>query len=442
MISAIKVLNSVTALGTDVSVGSDGIVNIASVASTDAYNLRGVSVTVPQTEVAGVVVVSPTAANLFDYSFYINGFSMTTGLPKVVNVAFTSASSATRLSISNQIVTAVNADSDFSASASVVGAGGSESVALTAKAGQPFFVVGGLLGNVDSYSGLPASTTVPTPIATNLAATNNPSATPVAGVVGRAVRGSVAYLQNKYAYAAAGNALTYNELANLTSGFFYTEVVISYISTTPSGSGAFKGEISTLEAVVLVRANADGSSSVFTTTNYADLLGSYGTITGLAAGYRVSGIAYNTTISVTASIAGNVMTVSAVGAGTLAVGQGLSGSGVSPSTFIVAQLTGTAGSTGTYQVNIPQTVSSTTITGGTVTVASNKATFTNATNISMGILSGDFMVGDPTGTPAIGYVLMLSAGTAGTYDNTTAFVTNAAVSSKSYNIFKWRPLPV
>ena len=424
MISAIKVLNSVTALGTDVSVGSDGIVNIASVASTDAYNLRGVSVTVPQTEVSGVITITPTAANLFDYNFYVNGFSMSTGLPKVVNVTFTSAASADATSISNQARAIINADTDLSVVAS-----GTATIVLTAKAGQPFFVVGGTTANIDSYSSAGATT-----IFANLSAAN--------GTAGRAVRGSVAYLQNKYAYAAAGNALNYNELALLTSGFFYTEVVIDYISTTPSGSGAFKGEISTLEAVVLVRANTDGSSTAFTTTNYADLLGSYGTITGLAAGYRVSGIAYNTTISVTASIAANVMTVSAVGAGTLAVGQGLSGSGVSPSTFIVAQLTGTAGSTGTYQVNIPQTVSSTTITGGTVTVASNKATFTNATNISMGILAGDFMVGDPTGTPAIGYVLMLSAGTAGTYDNTTAFVTNAAVSSKSYNIFKWRPLPL
>ena len=282
MISAIKVLNSVTALGTDVSVGSNGIVNIASVETVDAYNLRGVSVTVPQTEVSGVVVVTPTAANLAVYSFYINAFSMTTGLPKVINVSFTSAATgASATTISNQARAIINADTDLSVIAS-----GTDAIILTAKVSQPFFVVGGLLANVDSYSGLPASTTVPTTIATNITATNNISATPIAGVRGRAVRGSVAYLQNKYAYSANGNTLTQSELALLTPGFFYTEVVISYITTTPSGSGAFKGEISTLEAVVLVRANSDGSSSVFTTTNYADLLGDYGTIPALAAGYR------------------------------------------------------------------------------------------------------------------------------------------------------------
>jgi hypothetical protein len=268
MISAIKVLNTVTALGTDVSVGSDGIVNIASVETVDAYNVRGVSVTVPQTEQLGVVTITPTAANNTVYTFYVNAFSMTTGLPKVVNVSFTSAASADATTISNQARAIINADTDLSVIAS-----GTSTIVLTAKATQPFFVVGGTTANIDSYSSAGATT-----IFTNLSAAN--------GTVGRAVRGSVAYLQNKYAYAAAGNALNYNELALLTSGFFYTEVVISYITTTPSGSGAFKGEISTLEAVVLVRANSDGSSSVFTTTNYADLLGSYGTIPALSAGYR------------------------------------------------------------------------------------------------------------------------------------------------------------
>jgi len=279
MISAIKVLNTVTALGTDVSVGSDGIVNIASVETVDAYIVRGVSVTVPRTEVSGVVVVTPTAADNLPYTFYINAFSMTTGLPKVINVSFNSGAGATATSIANQARAIINADTDLSVVAS-----GTTTLILTAKPTQPFFVVGGALGNVDSYSNLPLSST--TPIATNIAATNN---TGSGGVNGRSVRGSVAYLQNKYAYAAAGNALTQSELALLTPGFFYTEVVIDYISTTPSGSGAFKGEISTLQAVVLVRANSDGSSSVFTTTNYADLLGSYGTITGLSAGYRVEG---------------------------------------------------------------------------------------------------------------------------------------------------------
>lgn len=66
--------------------------------------------------------------------------------------------------------------------------------------------------------------------------------------------------------------------------------------------------------------------------------------------------------SVTASITGNVMTVSAVGSGTLYVGNTLSGTGVTVGTVILSQLTGTTGGVGTYNVSPSQTVSSTTVT--------------------------------------------------------------------------------
>ena len=68
--------------------------------------------------------------------------------------------------------------------------------------------------------------------------------------------------------------------------------------------------------------------------------------------------------SVTASIAGTVMTVTAVGSGTLGVGATLSGSGVTAGTKIVSFGTGTGG-TGTYNVDVSQTVASTTITAAT-----------------------------------------------------------------------------
>jgi hypothetical protein len=53
------------------------------------------------------------------------------------------------------------------------------------------------------------------------------------------------------------------------------------------------------------------------------------------------------------------MTVSAIATGSLAVGQVVSGIGVTQYTTITAQLTGTTGSTGTYTVSYSQTVSST-----------------------------------------------------------------------------------
>jgi hypothetical protein len=71
--------------------------------------------------------------------------------------------------------------------------------------------------------------------------------------------------------------------------------------------------------------------------------------------------------SVTASITGNVMNVTAVGSGTLYPGAVImsSGSGFIKGTIILQQLTGTTGGVGTYQVSQRQTVASGTITTGT-----------------------------------------------------------------------------
>jgi hypothetical protein len=67
--------------------------------------------------------------------------------------------------------------------------------------------------------------------------------------------------------------------------------------------------------------------------------------------------------SVTASIAAatGIMTVSAVGSGVLAVGQVITGTGIPADSFITAQLTGSAGSTGTYATNVRKLVTSTTV---------------------------------------------------------------------------------
>lgn len=70
----------------------------------------------------------------------------------------------------------------------------------------------------------------------------------------------------------------------------------------------------------------------------------------------------------TASIAGTTMTVTAVGSGALAAGQflwtGAAANGVVPDTTIISQLTGAAGSTGTYTVSFSQTMASQSVTSG------------------------------------------------------------------------------
>ena len=69
------------------------------------------------------------------------------------------------------------------------------------------------------------------------------------------------------------------------------------------------------------------------------------------------------TASFTASIVTTTLTVSAISAGAIFPSMQISGTGVTAGTRIVAQLTGTAGGTGTYTVSTSQTVTSTAMTG-------------------------------------------------------------------------------
>lgn len=95
----------------------------------------------------------------------------------------------------------------------------------------------------------------------------------------------------------------------------------------------------------------DGSTAVayffrFNTTDYSN---------GISLSSR--------TASFTGSIATTTLTVSAISAGSIYPSMQISGTGVTAGTRIVAQLTGTAGGTGTYTVSASQTVASTAMTG-------------------------------------------------------------------------------
>lgn len=87
--------------------------------------------------------------------------------------------------------------------------------------------------------------------------------------------------------------------------------------------------------------------------------------TGTPGTASVTGAITSETAQVTGSIDDNVLTVTAVGSGTVYPGATLSGTGgggVATGTKIVDQLSGTIGGVGTYAVSIPgQTVTSTTI---------------------------------------------------------------------------------
>lgn len=116
---------------------------------------------------------------------------------------------------------------------------------------------------------------------------------------------------------------------------------------------------------------------------------------------------------VTGSISGTTLTVTAVTTGQMNVGETISGTGVASGTQIVSQLTGTAGGVGTYQVSgAAQTVASTTITGsyGLMTVtAVSSGTLALGDGISgSGITTGNSIIAFGTGTGGNGtYVVSI-----------------------------------
>lgn len=138
------------------------------------------------------------------------------------------------------------------------------------------------------------------------------------------------------------------------------------------------------------------------------------------------------TFSVTGSIAGNVLTVTAVGSGTVVAGALISGTNVATGSTIVSQLSGTAGGVGTYAVSIPeQTVASTTISGtyGQLTIG--------------GTVSGTIEVGGVVGgtSVAAGTVVtqaLTGTGGAGTYAvNLTQTVASEAITVTTNVQTKW-----
>lgn len=154
--------------------------------------------------------------------------------------------------------------------------------------------------------------------------------------------------------------------------------------------------------------------------NYADGT-AYAAATGSAAqAAAITAAIAASTFSVTGQIDGDILTVSAVGSGTVVPGAVLSGTGVTSNTEVTEQIDGTAGGIGHYRVNFPQSVVSETITGayGTMTVSA--------------VASGSLAVGDVisgSGVTAGTQIRALGTG----LGNTGTYIVNPsqAVSSES-----------
>jgi hypothetical protein len=164
-------------------------------------------------------------------------------------------------------------------------------------------------------------------------------------------------------------------------------------ATGSAGNQVFYENDQVITANYTIPSNKNAST---TGTITIDSIGFTGTINdgGVLAGTRLTVLPE---ASFTASIAGNTMTVTAVASGTIGLGQYITGTNVQAGTKILTQLTGTAGSTGTYEVNISQTTSSTTIT----TITSG-VLYVGAVIDGVGVTAGTTITAFGTGTGGTG----------------------------------------
>lgn len=261
---------------------------------------------------------------------------------------------------------------------------------------------GGLVAGASGVSvGLFAWVTVPVDSDGTSSFVNNFGAGSVAGFVHREQQGLIQnYLQTASMTVPAGFPVTL-----MNGGDFW--VVNNGAGMATAGMKAYATLASGQATFAASGAPASGGS---------------GTASSVAA----------STFSVTGSITGDILTVTAVGSGVIYPGATISGAGVTTGNQIVSQITGAAGSTGTYYVSIPeQSVASTTISGtyGTLTVGGS-VTGTFAVNQ---VITGTGVTAGTTITAAI-----TGTGGAGTYVvNNNAIVSSTTISSVSNVETKW-----
>lgn len=114
--------------------------------------------------------------------------------------------------------------------------------------------------------------------------------------------------------------------------------------------------------------------------------------------------------SVTASIAGNVLTVTAVGSGIVAPAQTVTGTGVDAGLYITAQITGTSGGIGTYRLSSTDTVSSEAMTTAGTPVAVTYDSVSGGFIITSGVVGAISTAAFATGTIAASLKLTSATG--------------------------------
>ena len=231
-VTLLNVLNTVTALGTDASVDANGFLSLQGTPAFKASSIDSMTITPYAAEVAQVstVTIATVTSNAL-YSLSLICSDVNSGMITSVPLTITSDSTATNTEIAAAFAAAINSMPELSVTAT-----SSTTLVVTAKAGFPTFTL--------------ATTDSKMTISTSNGTVGTGSGTSLIGLYP-----STAGYFNAGGFTAASSIVATNN---------YAQVLIS--STTGSS------------AVILVNVAA---------ANYADLLGTYGTLTGLKAGYRV-----------------------------------------------------------------------------------------------------------------------------------------------------------
>jgi len=274
----LAVLDTVTANGTDCSV-SGGIVTLKDIDGPILTSgLISVETKTAVTAVAKVDIVTPsTVSNNAVYSLTLTYTDSKTGLSVAKPMTYTSDASASATEICNAFRSYINSTPNCPVTAS-----GTTTLILTADSGYP---------NSFVTSTSDSKFTIAT----------GGSGGSTAGVVGY---GLGSQLAAKYPEAE------YPAIANLVAASAYTEVIVTYQDLAGQGENSTMSN-GIVSAVMLVKESA---------TNFADLLGTYGTVTGLRAGYAVTITAPATTtceVTVTTgalTLAGGSATFASLGA--------------------------------------------------------------------------------------------------------------------------------
>jgi len=148
----------------------------------------------------------------------------------------------------------------------------------------------------------------------------------------------------------------------------------------------------------------------------------------------VTGAVTAGTFTITGSIAGNLLTVSAVGSGTVVAGGTITGTGVAANTIVTGQISGTTGGVGVYTVNNNQVAGSTSLSGTygilTVTVVGSGTLSVGQTVSGGTIAAGTQITQLGTGTGGLG-TYFLSTNTTSVSGAVTAVGTSATVTYDS-----------